>query len=77
MRAIELCHAYLIGATIHTPDGNRSPTKEEVIKAIMDELNQVSTHAEGCWSWGPSHYMCAYRKCTESDKHSKSLNQAQ
>lgn len=40
MNALQLAHAYLIGSTIHTPDGNRSPTKEEVIKAILTELNQ-------------------------------------
>jgi hypothetical protein len=39
VNALQLCHAYLIGATIHTPQGNRSPTKEEVIKAILRELN--------------------------------------
>lgn len=42
MKALHLAHAYLIGATIHTPQGNRSPTKEEVIRAILEELNQQS-----------------------------------
>lgn len=42
MNALQLAHAYLIGATIHTPDGNRSPTKEEVIKKIVEELNEKS-----------------------------------
>ena len=58
--ALHLAHAYLIGATIHTPEGNRSPTKEEVIEAIQSELNVL--HGYGCWSWGPGHYMCAYKK---------------
>ena len=40
MKALVLAHAYLIGATIHSPEGNRSPTKEEVLKAILEELNQ-------------------------------------
>ena len=40
MKALVLAHAYLIGATIHSPKGNRSPTKEEVLKAILEELNQ-------------------------------------
>lgn len=38
MKALVLAHAYLIGATIHSPKGNRSPTKEEVLKAILEEL---------------------------------------
>lgn len=31
------------------------------------------THSQGCWSWGPAHYMCAYseikrlRKLLEDD----------
>jgi len=40
MKALVLAHAYLIGATIHSPEGNRSPTKEEVLKAILEEINQ-------------------------------------
>lgn len=46
MKALVLAHAYLIGATIHTPKENRSPTKEEVLKAIREELeNQTSPPA--------------------------------
>lgn len=30
--------------------------------ALRDALNRQHTHAEGCWSWGPAHYMCAYRE---------------
>ena len=43
MDALRLAHAYLIGATIHTPQGNRSPTKDEVIRAILDAL-QTNDH---------------------------------
>ena len=40
MNPLILAHAYLTGATIRTPQENRSPTNEEVLKAIREELNQ-------------------------------------
>ncbi len=44
MKALVLAHAYLMGATIRTPQENRSPTKEEVLRAIREELNQQTTN---------------------------------
>lgn len=26
-------------------------------------------HDEGCWSWGPRHYLCAYTKIKELERH--------
>ena len=48
MKALVLAHAYLIGATIHTPKENRSPTKEEVLKAIREELSQQNKSNTEC-----------------------------
>ena len=48
MKALVLAHAYLIGSTIHTPEGNRSPTKEEVLKAIREELNNQNRSNTEC-----------------------------
>lgn len=33
--------------------------KEQTCKQIEDYLSTLHTHGYGCWSWGPSHYMCA------------------
>lgn len=27
-----------------------------------------STHAEGCWTWGPKHYECALTRLAEAEK---------
>jgi hypothetical protein len=27
------------------------------------------THAEGCWSWGAQHYMCAYRHIKNMERY--------
>ena len=56
MKALVLAHAYLIGATIHTPEGNRSPTKEEVLRAILEELNQqTKDHRPVNRAWPDDH----------------------
>lgn len=48
MKALVLAHAYLMGATIRTPQENRSPTKEEVLKAIREELSQQNKSNTEC-----------------------------
>jgi len=54
MNPLILAHAYLTGATIRTPQENRSPTKEEVLKAIREELNQQTAnrrHTYRAWTY--------------------------
>jgi hypothetical protein len=62
---LERCHAYFRGVQERTPDGLKSIDKDLLAKEINDYLNHVQTHAEGCWSWGPEHYMCAYERIKE------------
>ena len=35
------------------------------IRNLRAVLDKQSTHADGCWSWGPAHYECA---CAEIAK---------
>lgn len=63
---LELCHGYLRGAQILTTDGPKDIDKDELARQINLYLNHnVMTHGHDCWSWGPTHYMCAYRKIKE------------
>ena len=63
---LELAHAYIRGIRILTPDGSEPIDGDALAKRITDYLNHnVMTHGEGCWSWGPTHYMCAYREIKE------------
>jgi len=77
MKHIELlkrCHDFMRGATIHTPSGVLVPAADELTKEINDYLNHVISHAHGCWSWGPSHYMCAYSHIKKLEKELAELN---
>lgn len=66
---LELAHGYLRGAQILTVDGPKDIDKDDLARQINFFLNlEAKTHAEGCWSWGPNHYMCAYRRIKELEE---------
>lgn len=46
----------------HLERGTYGADIEGTATALRDALNRQHTHAEGCWSWGPAHYMCAYNE---------------
>lgn len=77
MKHIELlqrCHDVLRRVDTVTPEGRVSPDGDRLAKDINDFLNHVSSHAHGCWSWGPEHYMCAYNHIKRLEKQLAELN---
>jgi hypothetical protein len=37
-----------------------------VTNDLRAAINKQSTHAEGCWSWGPQHYECACKELAKA-----------
>lgn len=62
IKLLERCHAFLRGAEINTVDGVKPVEQDQLARDINLYLNNVTSHAHGCWSWGPQHYMCAYQR---------------
>lgn len=49
--------------------------KEYVEDAIRTETT-LHTHSSGCWSWGPRHYLCAYREIERLQKELENATKA-
>jgi hypothetical protein len=63
------CHHLLRRVDTVTPDGHVTPDGDRLAKDINDYINHVGSHAPGCWSWGPEHYMCAYERVKELQEY--------
>ncbi len=63
------CHAYLRGTTINTTistsSGPQPIDRDQLARDIANYINHIGSHAEGCWAWGPEHYVCAYERVKE------------
>lgn len=65
-------HKAAVAALDAIESGQSFDYLEEVIAPTLREvLNRQYTHAQGCWSWGPAHYMCCYEEVGRLRKWSK------
>lgn len=49
------------------------------VKKLMHSANPSDphVHADGCWSWGPTHYLCAYNKIVEFGEVKPAMSMSQ
>lgn len=45
-----------------------SRTLREYVDDIIRTESTLHTHSPGCWSWGPRHYLCAYKEIERLQK---------
>lgn len=66
--------------------GEITPDEMRLIKAVLNgikaklhnaNVHSGMTHADGCWSWGPAHYMCAYNRVIEMSREHPAMTESE
>lgn len=68
---------------IYAMAGPLSAAEMEAVRAVLNgvrkrlhdvDMRNGMVHAEGCWSWGPAHYQCAYNKIIEMGRERPAMS---